>query len=114
MSNHIGTRWYRAPEVIAVEKQYDQAMDIWSLGCVLHEMDYVINSKGEPIDRILFPGKSCFPLSPVQNKRSSNGNFISNTDQMKLILRYTGEPTSHDLSFMTEEPAIEYITQMGK
>ena len=63
MSNHIGTRWYRAPEVIAVEKQYDQAIDIWSLGCVLHEMIYCFGEDHEPIDRILFPGKSCFPLS---------------------------------------------------
>lgn len=64
LSNHIGTRWYRAPEVIAVEKQYDQAIDMWSMGCILHEMLATINHKNKS-DRILFPGLSCFPLTPI-------------------------------------------------
>lgn len=38
MSNHVVSRWYRPPEVILLEKNYDQAADIWSLGCILAEM----------------------------------------------------------------------------
>ena len=48
MSIHVGSRWYRAPEVGLVEKQYDQASDMWSFGCILYEL-YV----GYP----LFPGE---------------------------------------------------------
>lgn len=33
---------------------------------------------------------------------------------MKLILKYNGQPTDHDLSFMTEDSAIQYIKDMGK
>jgi mitogen-activated protein kinase 1/3 len=115
MSNHIGTRWYRAPEVISVEKQYDQAIDIWSLGCILHEMIKVIGNKNmEPIDRILFPGKSCFPLSPCEKKRNQGSNLITSSDQMKLILKYLGKQSEEDLSFMTDDPAIVYVQEMGK
>ena len=38
MSLHVGSRWYRAPEISIIEKQYDQASDMWSLGCILYEL----------------------------------------------------------------------------
>jgi serine/threonine protein kinase len=38
MSIHVGSRWYRAPEISLVEKRYDQASDMWSFGCVLYEL----------------------------------------------------------------------------
>jgi serine/threonine protein kinase len=34
----VVTRWYRAPEVILLEKYYDQSIDIWSLGCSFAEL----------------------------------------------------------------------------
>ena len=38
LSSHVGSRWYRAPEISLVELQYDQASDMWSLGCILYEL----------------------------------------------------------------------------
>ena len=38
MSLHVGSRWYRAPEISLVEKQYDFSADMWSLGCIVHEL----------------------------------------------------------------------------
>ena len=38
MSLHVGSRWYRAPEISLVEKQYDFSADMWSLGCIIHEL----------------------------------------------------------------------------
>ena len=35
---HIGTRWYRAPELILLNENYDMKIDIWSLGCVYAEL----------------------------------------------------------------------------
>lgn len=65
LSNHVGTRWYRAPEISLVERQYDFASDVWSLGCIMYELLYCQTNNGQnKSGRILFPGKSCFPLSP--------------------------------------------------
>ena len=38
MSLHVGSRWYRAPEISIIEKQYDQGSDMWSLGCIVYEL----------------------------------------------------------------------------
>jgi len=38
MSLHVGSRWYRAPEICLVEKYYDQACDQWGLGCIIFEL----------------------------------------------------------------------------
>ena len=36
ISSHLGYRWYQAPEISMIER-YDQAVDMWSLGCVPSE-----------------------------------------------------------------------------
>ena len=38
LSNGVATRHYRAPELIILEPEYDQSVDIWSLGCILIEL----------------------------------------------------------------------------
>lgn len=37
LSSRIVSRWYRSPEVILTEKDYDSTLDIWSMGCILAE-----------------------------------------------------------------------------
>lgn len=32
------SRWYRAPEVIVCDVNYNQSIDIWSLGCIISEL----------------------------------------------------------------------------
>ena len=36
----VCTRWYKPPEVMFGERNYDTSLDVWSCGCVLVEMFY--------------------------------------------------------------------------
>jgi len=70
----VAARWYRAPELILLDPNYDKSVDMWALGCVLYEMIYVsstyCNAKGfNPKKRFLHKGDSCFPLSPVNQEQ---------------------------------------------
>ena len=37
-TGHVVTRWYRAPEIILLEKDYGPAIDIWAVGCIFAEL----------------------------------------------------------------------------
>lgn len=52
------TRWYRAPELILVEKDYTPAIDIWSYGCIFAETLNMIkeNAPSHANREPLFPG----------------------------------------------------------
>jgi len=49
LTEYVVTRWYRAPEVMLLPKQYSTALDIWAVGCIICEM------LGR---RAVFPGKN--------------------------------------------------------
>ena len=78
-SDHVTTRVYRAPEVITL-MDYDKKVDNWAVGCILAELIWYTNAyrsiNTEP--RFLFPGKSCFPLSPLPG--SDGVPVINNED----------------------------------
>ena len=38
LTEYVATRWYRAPEIMLNAKGYTNAIDIWSVGCILADM----------------------------------------------------------------------------
>ena len=110
LTGHVVTRWYRAPEVILMEKEYGKEMDIWSLGCVFGEMLGMIRDNiSQHIERVpLFPGRSCFPLSPDLNATTIRAGYpVSDHDQLNMILQVVGTRDSYD--FITDAKALKYI-----
>ena len=65
LSEHVVTRYYRAPELILMDKDYGPAIDMWSVGCILGEM---------LIGRAIFPGTSTL-------------------NQIERVLELTGKPS---------------------
>ena len=66
LSSHVSSRWYRAPEIALVEKQYDISADMWGIGCILFELLRATQIKATEYQP-LFEGKSCYPLSPLNS-----------------------------------------------
>ena len=46
-TNYVSTRWYRAPEIMLRQKNYDTSADVFAAGCLFAEL-----YTGDP----LFPG----------------------------------------------------------
>jgi len=38
MSPYVISRWYRPPEIILLEQDYNTPVDIWSSACIVSEM----------------------------------------------------------------------------
>lgn len=112
LTGHVVTRWYRAPELILLEKDYGQAIDMWSVGCIFAELlGMMKQSAATYMDRKpLFPGKSCFPLSPDRHARiQANGFPVARDDQLAVIFDVLGTPTAEDISYVTDAKAIGYL-----
>jgi mitogen-activated protein kinase 1/3 len=77
LTGHVVTRWYRAPELILLEKEYGPAIDVWSVGCIFAELLGMMKESAPTYleRRPLFPGKSCFPLSPDKHIKEERSGF---------------------------------------
>ncbi len=38
LTEYVVTRWYRAPEVLLEQLDYEKAVDVWAAGCVFAEL----------------------------------------------------------------------------
>ena len=111
LTGHVVTRWYRAPELILLEKDYGPAIDIWSAGCIFGELLSMMKEHAPTyLDRKpLFPGSSCFPLSPDHKAEKKHGFPHSSTDQLNVIFDIIGTPSEEERSFVTDTKALEYM-----
>lgn len=70
----------------------------------------------------LFPGNSCYPISPIyQQKKDNYGNELNEkdlgieiTDQLNVILDIIGSPDNNQLTFIENESAKEYVKNFPK
>lgn len=116
LTGHVVTRWYRAPEIILLEKDYGPGIDVWAVGCIFAELLGMMRENAPTfMDRQpLFPGKSCFPLSPAKNPTEQRKGFpFSSNDQLAIIFAVIGTPTESDKSFVTDLKALEYLEQFA-
>ena len=108
LTKHVVTRWYRAPEVIFCDRGYTEEIDIWSVGCIFAEL---LSTQKESVPvwtrrSPLFPGTSCFPLSP--GRKDANMPQDSQ-DQLNVILSVLGSMTEEDISAVKSQAAQKYL-----
>jgi len=120
LSHHVVTRWYRAPELILIQNNYTRAIDVWSLGCIFGELMTLLKDNCvNPYERKpLFPGKSCFPLSPPKDQstliKTNHGYPVDSRDQLNVIFEVIGTPMEEDLDFITDLHAKDYLRSFEK
>lgn len=108
MSMHVGTQWYRAPEVILLEENYGFKIDIWALGCVYAELLSLLKDQNDdPESRSpLFPGQTCFPKGKSPKKQEDSN------EQLHLICSIIGKPSEEDMEFISNTSAYNYVKSL--
>ena len=119
LSVHVVSRWYRAPELILIETNYTGSIDVWSVGCIFAELMMMMKENAPTfIDRSpLFPGKSCFPLSPPGKKKVKVNEFgfpNEKADQLNVIFDVIGSPDEESMGFVTDPNAVLYLRSLSQ
>eukprot|EP00435_Cladocopium_sp_Y103_P037620 s147_g10.t1 len=110
LTGHVVTRWYRAPELILLQENYTEAIDVWSIGCIYAELLGMLEGNKMEDRGPLFPGSSCFPLSPDhKHKTDYRYHTRGKHDQLNMIFNLLGTPTEADINLLEREDARRYI-----
>lgn len=110
MTRHVVTRWYRAPELILLQDDYNQAIDVWSVGCIYAELLQMLEGNHHEDRGPLFPGSSCYPLSPDRKHRKDpKFHTRGSTDQLNVIFDLLGTPPEADIAQLKSEDAKNHI-----
>ena len=114
------TRFHRAPEVILMDKNYNESVDIWGVGIILAELMQRTNpdnlatltGPGKLQHKSLFMGNSCYPISPFDDSEKS---MVHNSDQIfKIIEKYPNLNVSQDFCFIHSEDTLDYLDKIVK
>lgn len=115
LTGHVVTRWYRAPELILLQESYTEAIDIWSVGCIYAELLGMLEGTRTQDRGPLFPGSSCFPLSPDhKHKTDYKYHTRGKHDQLNMIFNLLGTPPEADISQLEREDARRYLNCFAK
>ena len=119
LSVHVVSRWYRAPELILIETNYTSSIDVWSVGCIFGELMKMIKENAKTfMDRTpLFPGQSCFPLSPPGSKKVKVNEFgfpNEKADQLNIIFDVIGSPDEESMGFVSDPNAVLYLKSLSQ
>jgi mitogen-activated protein kinase 1/3 len=110
LTGHVVTRWYRAPELILLQENYSQAIDIWSVGCIYAELLGMLEGTKHEDRGPLFPGSSCFPLSPDhKHKTDYKYHTRGKHDQLNMIFNLLGTPSEEEIDKLERDDAKRYI-----
>jgi len=110
LTGHVVTRWYRAPELILLQENYTEKIDIWSVGCIYAELLGMLDGTKTEDRGPLFPGSSCFPLSPDhKHKTDYKYHTRGKHDQLNMIFNLLGTPPESDTELLERDDAKRYI-----
>lgn len=110
LTTHVVTRWYRAPEIILLQKNYTESIDIWSTGCIYAELLQMIQGTSFSDRGPIFPGSTCFPLSPDRkHKHDYKFHTRGKQDQLNTIFDTIGTPDEAAIESLEKEDAKKYL-----
>jgi mitogen-activated protein kinase 1/3 len=110
LTGHVVTRWYRAPELILLQDNYSEQIDTWSVGCIYAELLGMLEGTHLMDRGPMFPGSSCFPLSP-NHKHKSDYRYHTQgkEDMLNKIFNVIGTPKEAEIEKLTRDDAKRYL-----
>jgi len=93
-----------------LQENYSEAIDVWSVGCIYAELLGMLEGTRIRDRGPLFPGSSCFPLSPDRRHRTDyRFHTRGNHDQLNVIFDLLGTPTAEQVEQLEFDDAKRYV-----
>merc|ERR1712012_813973 len=87
-----------------------EAIDMWSVGCIYAELLGMLEGTHLMDRGPLFPGSSCFPLSPDhKHKTDYKYHTKGKHDQLNMIFNLLGTPSDADVDMLERDDAKKYM-----
>jgi len=87
-----------------------EAIDVWSVGCIYAELIGMLDGTKTEDRGPLFPGSSCFPLSPDhKHKTDYKYHTRGKHDQLNMIFNLLGTPSEAAIDLLEREDAKRYM-----
>jgi len=112
MTEHVITRWYRAPEVI-LSQPYTAAVDVWSVGCILAEL-FGMQKENRPdykMRKPIFPGDRYVDISNqnIETEHSNSSTLKANRTLFLELIFQLFHSSCGDLSAESEETYVDWL-----
>jgi len=108
LTRQVGTRVYRAPEMILRQRRYSEMVDVWSAGCVYGELLWTA-AGAEGCGRrghTLFHGGACRPRS---DECHAAQGWDPSEDLLSSVFDLIGTPSEEEVQRTEDERAREYL-----
>lgn len=110
LTRHVVTRWYRAPELILLQENYNEQIDVWSVGCIFAELLGMLEGTSYLDRGPLFPGVTCYPLSPDKKHRTDSAYHAQGKqDMMNTIFNVIGTPSITEIEVLSRQESKRYL-----
>merc|ERR1711957_1085048 len=92
-----------------------EKIDIWSVGCIYAELLGMLDGIQVSDRGPLFPGTSCFPLSPDHKHRTDYKHHTQGKhDMLNKIFNLIGTPSDAEITLLERDDAKKYMSCFTK
>lgn len=110
----VVTQWYRPPEILFDDRQYDQSVDMWGVGCVMGEFWHrkPILPGDNQISQIKLISNLCGTLSPEDWPNIVNLKGYKQIDLLPNDVRKTRTFLKNKKPFLVHDQANDFFDKL--
>lgn len=113
-TSEVVTQWYRSPEILLGERQYNERIDMWSMGCIMGEFwqrDAILQGENQ-IDQIRLISKLCGSMTPENWPNIVNLRVYKSIVQLPKSIRQTRYFLKDKLPKVTDDQANHFFDKL--
>lgn len=110
----VVTQWYRAPEILLGETQYNERIDMWSVGCIMGEFwqrAAILQGENE-IGQINLISKLCGSMKPENWPNIVNLRVYKSIVELPKSIRQTRYFLKNKLPYVSDDQANNFFDKL--